>query len=116
MSCMELDDQAVLTVAEPMMDDLMSGIANRDYALHSRHFSVNLKSAISAEVFLEQCDQRESDWGRPSQRDLLTIFRKEKSFTVLWHQHMDKTDDQVLAVTTIAVKGGRYFVDGFFLT
>lgn len=113
---MELDDKAVLNVVEPMMDDVMSGVSNRDYTLHSRHFSVDLKSKLSAETFLEQCDQRENDWGRPAQRDLLTIFRKEKSFTVLWHQHMDKTADQVLAVITIALKGGRYFVDGFYLT
>lgn len=112
---MELDDRAVLNVAEPMMDDVMSGVANRDYAGHSAHFSVDLKSTISAEAFLAQCDKRENLWGRPGQRDVVTIFRKEKSFTVLWHQHFDNTEDQVLAVATIAVKGGRYFVDGFFL-
>jgi len=113
---MELDDQTVLNVAEPMMDDVMSGVANRDYGLHSANFSVDLKSSITSESFLTQCDQREKDWGRPGQRELVTIFRKEKSFTLVWHQHYDKTSDQVLAVTTVAVKGGRYFVDAFLLT
>jgi len=112
---MELDDQAVLTVIEPMMDDVMSGVANRDYAHHSANFSVDLKSRITADFFLAQCDQWEKQWGRPGQREKVTIFRKEKSFTMVWHQHFDKTEDQVLAVTTVAVKGGRYFVDGFFL-
>jgi len=115
MSCMELDDQAILTVIEPMMDDVMSGVANRDYAHHCAHFSVDLKSSITSDTFLAQCDRWEKLWGRPSQREKVTIFRKEKSFTVLWHQQFDKTEDQVLAVTTVAIKGGRYFVDGFFL-
>lgn len=112
---MELDDQAVLNVVEPMMDDVMTGVDQRDYALHSCHFSVDLKSTLTSEAFLQRCDLQEARWGRPAQRDIVTIFRKEKSFTVLWHQHYDRTEDQVLAVTTVAVKGGRYFVDGFFL-
>ena len=115
MSCMELDDQAILKVIEPMMDDIMSGVANRDYAHHSCHFSVDLKSSITADEFLARCDRWEKLWGRPGQREKITIFRKEKSFTMLWLQQYDSTDDQVLAVTTVAVKGGRYFVDGFFL-
>lgn len=116
MSCMELDDQGVLNVIEPMMDDVMSGIANRDYAHHTCHFSVDLKSSTSNDAFMAQCDWWEKQWGRPGQRDKVTIFRKEKSFTMLWHQQFDKTEDQVLAVITVALKGGRYFVDGFFLT
>lgn len=115
MSCMDLDDQAVLNVIEPMMDDVLSGVSNRDYTRHTQHFSVDLKSTVSSDQFLAQCDKWETLWGRPSQRDVVTIFRKEKSFSVVWHQHYDKTEDQVLAVATIAVKGGRYFVDGFFL-
>jgi len=97
------------------MDDAMVGVANRDYALHSQHFSVDLKFSITSEVFLEQCDQREAAWGRPGQRELVTIFRKEKSFTLVWHQHFDKSEDQVIAVATVAVKGGRYFLDQFLL-
>jgi len=115
MSCIELDDQAVLNVIEPMMDDIMSGIINRDYAQHSSHFSVDLKSCTNNDTFKAQCDQWDKQWGRPGQRERVTIFRKEKSFTVLWHQLYDKTEDQVLAVTTVALKGGRYFVDGFIL-
>ena len=93
------------------MDDIMLGVSRRDYRLHSSHFSVSLKSVLSSEVFLESCDQREKDWGLPGQRDLITIFRKEKSFTLIWNQHYSNTSDEVIALTTVALKGGRYFVD-----
>jgi len=53
MSCLELDDSEVRRVAEPMMDDVMLGLARGDYALHSRHFSVDLKSNITADAFAE---------------------------------------------------------------
>lgn len=115
MSCLELEDSDALKVAEPMMDDIMAGVARRDYKLHSTHFSVLLKGVIGPESFLEACDQRERDWGRPGARELVAIFRKEKSFSLIWDQHFDSTSGQVIAITTIAVKGGRYFVDHFDL-
>jgi len=115
MSCIELDDTSVLKIAEPMMDDIMAGVARRDYKTHSNHYSVVLKSVIGPDQFLTACDQRESQWGLPGARELVAIFRKEKSFTVIWDQHFDRTEGQVVAITTVALKGGRYFVDHFAL-
>lgn len=97
------------------MDDVMLGTSRRDYKLHSIHFSVSLKSLISPEGFLTDCDQREKQWGLPEGRELVAIFRKEKSFTLLWDQQYNQTPGQVVAMVTIALKGGRYFVDNFVL-
>lgn len=115
MSCIELDDTAILKVANPMMDDIIRGLARRDYALHSCHFSVHLKSLGGPEEFLEMCDQYESAWGKPGERELVAIFRKEKSFTLVWDQKFSSTGGQVMAVQTVALKGGRYFVDYLLL-
>lgn len=115
MSCLELDDNDILKVANPMMDDIIRGLARRDYSLHSCHFSVDLKSLGSPELFLEQCDRYESDWGSPGERVLACIFRKPKSFTLVWDQQFSRAEGQVMAVMTVALKGGRYFVDQFLL-
>jgi hypothetical protein len=115
MSCLELTDTQVCNIVEPMMDDIMAGVARHDYALHSTHFSVNLKSVITAESFLQSCTQRESDWGLPGDRQLMCIFRKTKFFTVVWDQAYTQDGGQVVALSTVAVKGGRYFVDYFLL-
>ena len=115
MSCLELSDAEIVKIAEPMMEDVMLGVSRRDYRLHSTHFSVHLKSQITNEVFLADCDQREKDWGLPGSRELTAIFRKHKSFTLVWVQQYTRTEEQVVALTTIALKGGRYFVDHFLL-
>jgi len=115
MSCLELDDTEALKIAEPMMDDIIAGVSRREYKLHSAHFSVALKSQLGPEQFLIACDQSEADWGRPATRELVAIFRKHKSFTIIWNQQFDNTDAQVAAITTVALKGGRYFVDYFLL-
>jgi hypothetical protein len=115
MSCLELDDAKASDIAEPMMDDIMAGIARRDYALHTAHHSVNLQSTLASDAFLAVCDTREANWGLPGNRELVCVFRKKKSFTLVWNQHYDKVGGQVMAVTTIALKGGRYFVDFFLL-
>ncbi|MGK0229831.1 MAG: hypothetical protein ACI9US_002504 [Gammaproteobacteria bacterium] len=115
MSCQELTDADILKIADSMMDDIMLGVSRRDYRLHSSHFSVSLKMVLSDDVFLESCDQSEKDWGLPGQRELVAIFRKEKSFTLIWNQLFTRTDGQVIAMATVALKGGRYFVDFFLI-
>ncbi len=115
MSCLELTDAEIIKIAEPMMDDVMLGVSRRDYALHASHFSVNLKSKLGSDEFLSACDQRDTDWGLPGHRELVSIFRKHKSFTLIWNQQYTRTDEEVIAMTTIALKGGRYFVDYFLL-
>ena len=97
------------------MDDVMAGISARDYKLHSMHFSVGLKSFIGPDEFLLACNKRGERWGQPVSRKLVAIFRKEKSFTLIWDMKYDSTPNQVVAMTTIALKGGRYFVDHFLL-
>ena len=115
MSCLELDDAEIGRIAEPMMDDVMLGIARRDYALHSRHFSVDLKSTLTPEVFAEGIAASERARGAPGGRELRCLFRKPKSFTLVWEQEFAASDGQILAMMSVALKGGRYFVDHFLL-
>ena len=115
MSCMELDDDACRKVAEPMMDDTINGVLRRNFNEHTRHFSVALKSSLDADAFSDACESRQAAWGNPIGRELVSIFRKPKSFTLVWNQGFDRADGQVMAVMTIALKGGRYFVDFFML-
>ena len=115
MSCQELSDADILKIAEPMMDDIMLGVSRRDYKLHSANFAVSLKGVVGSEDFISACDQRENDWGLPGDRELVCIFRKHKSFTLVWEQRFTRTEGQVVAMLTITIKGGRYFVDQFQL-
>ena len=115
MSCLELNDQQALSVAEPMMDDIMLGLIRMDFVLHCRHHSVSLRSTLTPEEFLELGTTREKAWGRPGARTLITILRKPKTFTLLWVQEFDKSEGEVLALLTVAHKGGRHFVDNFEL-
>lgn len=98
-----------------MLDDVMQGLTRRDFALHSRHFSVSLKSSLGNEEFLESAARRHDAWGVAGERALVCVFRKPRSFTMIWDQAFDRTDGQVLLLATIALKGGRYFVDHFLL-
>lgn len=112
MSCLDLDDAEARRIAEPMMDDVMQGLAERDYVLHTRHFSVNLKGIRTPEVFASDLS---SLGDAPGDRELHCVFRKPKSFTLIWDQAFAGSEGQTLALMTVALKGGRYFVDHFLL-
>jgi len=112
MDCLALDDAEIGRIAEPMMDDVMLGLARGDYVLHSRHFSVDLKGQRPPETFQLDLGQPR---GAPGERQLCCIFRKPKSFTLVWDQSFERAEGQTLAMMTVALKGGRYFVDHFLI-
>ncbi len=115
MSCLELSDEQVFNVVEPMVNDAMLAANRRDYQAHCSLFSVDLKSVISSDVFLQRCESHRKKWGNAGERVFVCTFRKEKSFTVIWNQQFDATEDQVALLVTVALKGGRYFIDEFLL-
>ncbi len=115
MDCRETVDKTLCEVADPMMDDIMRGLATRDFRTHSQHFSLHLKNYISEEQFRLDCDRWIGQWGRPTERQLVCIFRKQKAFTLIWHQHFTEAEEEVMALATVAIKGGRYFIDQFML-
>lgn len=115
MSCQTLVDQEILKIVDPMIDLVIQGANNRDYRLHSGNFSLSLKDKLTADAFLEQCDQRNSSFGRLGERSLVAIFRKEKFFTVIWAMASTGTSEDVMMLATIALKGGRYFIDDLLI-
>jgi len=106
-----MTDEEICKVADPMMDDVVAGIARRDYTIFSSHFSLDLKTVQTPEHFLACCTRWEADWGRPGDRELIAIFRKPKAFTLCWRQGFSQAQGDIAALLTIALKGGRHFVD-----
>ncbi|PID62231.1 MAG: hypothetical protein CSB44_03810 [Gammaproteobacteria bacterium] len=114
MSLLELDDAEIIRIAEPMMDEVMLGLAHRDYRAMSQQFSVDLKSVLSDDTFQNMLAEQRH-WGRPGARELIAIFRKPKAFTLVWNQYFEAAEGDIMAIATIALKGGRYFIDDFQL-
>ena len=104
-------DEDILAVVNPLMDNLMEGSTEIDYAKHVRDFTDRLKSQVSEEGLKRMCAHYQADVGFFTDREVLSVFRRRDSVGVVWRQAASKTDDELIASVVVVEQDGRYLVD-----
>ena len=104
-------DEDILAVVNPLMDNLMEGSTEIDYAKHVRDFTDRLKSLVSEEGLKRMCAHYQADVGFFTDREVLSVFRRRDSVGVVWRQAASKTDDELIASVVVVEQDGRYLVD-----
>lgn len=104
-------DEAILAVVDPLMDNLMQGSTEIDHEKHVRDFTERLKSLVSADGLRKMCEHYQADIGFFTDRELLSVFRRQDSVGVVWRQSASKSDDELIASIIVVEQDGRYLVD-----
>lgn len=104
-------DDEILSVVNPIMDNLMAASAAVDHERHVRDFTDRLKAIVSPERLEEICARYQAKWGLPGKRELVAIFRRRDSIAVVWKQWCEKSDDEFVAELVLIERNGRYLVD-----
>jgi len=111
MDLSEKSDKEILSVATPIMDNLMDGSTERNHKKHTRDFTDKAKRIVTKGNLEKQCKEYQAKWGYFAERKFVGIFRKKDSVTVIWKQTFTKTPDEFVAVLTLVQKDSRYLVD-----
>lgn len=104
-------DEAILSVADPIMDNLMAASTAVDHARHTRDFTDRLKAIVTPERLEAMCRRYQAEWGYLAQREFVAIFRRAGSVAVVWKQWCTGTDDEFVAELVLVEQDGRYLVD-----
>ena len=79
MDLAEKPDDEILSVADPIMDNLMDASTAIDHARHVRDFTERAKSVVTPEHLQRVCQQYQSEKGFFSKREFVAIFRRPHS-------------------------------------
>lgn len=107
MNWLEMSDDEIMQIAEPIMDNLMQASTDIDHEKHVRDFSDRMKKIVTKENLEQQCREYQADLGFFSQRDLVGIFRKQCDVRVFWKQWFTKSNDEYLAFVHLVDRDGR---------
>ena len=106
-----MTDSEILAIANPLMDNLMRASTERDYANHIRDFTDRAKGQITAERFNAVCEEYQQRVGFFSQREPVSVFRREASAAIVWKQWSTNTQDEFVAEMMVVYQNDRYLVD-----
>lgn len=101
----------ILSIANPLMDNLMDASTHVDYERHIRDFTDRLKAQLSKERLECICSEYQSTKGFFSDREFVTLFRRPDSIAIVWKQRFTKQVGEFVAEMVLVQQSGKYLVD-----
>lgn len=111
MDLSQKSDDEILSVANPIMDNLMDASTVIDYERHIRDFSDRLKSVLSKEQLAWICQDYQSTKGFFAGREFVAVFRRPDSVAIIWKQRFTKQAGEFVAEMVLIQQDGKYLVD-----
>jgi hypothetical protein len=108
------DNEQVKQYADPIMDNILQGMANDDYLQYTKDFDQQLKAVMSKQRFIAKRKEI-YDWvGGYLYREYLGFTNTQGSTVVFWKGTFDRTEDDILIRLTLTKENGVYSVKGLF--
>lgn len=107
MNWLEMTDEEIMKIANPIMDNLMEASTDIDHERHVRDFSDKLKSIVTKDSLEAQCQKYQSELGIFSKREFVAVFRKSSDARIFWRQWYSKSKDEFVAFLHIAENNGK---------
>jgi len=107
-------DEEVQANVDPVLDNILSGLANEDYYKYAKDFDVSLKESISRERFT-QIREGILKWvGNYLYREYLGFLNKQSVTIVFWKGVFEKTQEDILIKMAVTEQDGRLLVTGLW--
>ena len=111
MDLSQKSDVEILSVANPIMDNLMDASTAIDYQRHIRDFTDRLKSVLSRERLEWICRDYQSTKGLFAGREFVATFRRPDSVAVIGRQRFTKQSGDFVAEVVLVQQNEKYLVD-----
>lgn len=97
MKLLEMSDSQILEVAEPILNDIVTGSNNKDWEQFSRHMSKKHINNPEVRASVEkQWQENEHLTSLSDSSSFLGVIRKQNNVLVLWKQTSSATEDEYL--------------------
>ena len=104
-------DSEIMSIANPIMDNLMDASTAIDYERHIKDFTDRLKSVLSKERLEWICQDYQDTKGFFAKREFVATFRRPDSVAIVWKQTFTKQPGDFVAEMVLVQQDGKYLVD-----
>lgn len=107
-------DQQVKALAEPILDNLLAGFNQGNYAQYARDFDATLREAIPEKKFQQVRDELLKKLGKYKNKKYLGFLNQQAYTIVLWKGTFAKTQDEVLIKLVLSKRQDKVVVVGLW--
>jgi len=107
-------DRQVKALAEPILDNLMKGFNQGDYAQFSKNFDQTMRETITEKNFQQVRDDLLKKWGKYKSKKFLGFLNQETYTIILWKAAFADTKRDVLIKLVLSKSQDKIFVSGLW--
>lgn len=107
-------DKEVQAVAEPILDAVLTGLNDGNYALYAQYFDSTMKNAIPEKKFLKVREDIAKKMGKYQSRTYLGFLKKANLTLAIWKARFSGSDDDVLVRLVLSPHGDKVEVAGLW--
>jgi hypothetical protein len=108
------NDQQVKAVAEPILDNLMKGFNQGNYAQFSKNFDETMQKTIHEKKFQEVREDLLKKWGKYKSKKYLGFLNHQAFTIVLWKAAFADTKNDIMIKQVLSKSNGKVFVAGLW--
>lgn len=107
-------DQQVRSLAEPILDNLLAGFNQGDYAKYSKDFDAALREAIPEKKFQQVREDILKKFGKYREKNYLGFLNQEPYTVALWKGAFAGTQNDILIKLVLSKRQDKVVVVGLW--
>ncbi|MFW7522709.1 hypothetical protein ACODM8_01035 [Vibrio ostreicida] len=106
-----MSDEDIVSIATPIMDNLMDASTEVNHEKHIGDFTDRLKNIVTKEYLKKVCENYQAEKGYFSAREVVAVFKRPDSAAIIWKQYFTKAKGEFVAEMVLVKVDGKFKCD-----
>ena len=109
MKFIEMKENEILGIVEPIMDNCLNGSNEDNHAKHTRDFTERMRKIVTPENLKLQLSKEPRAFF--TERQFIKLFRRKNSIGIIWKQFISTSNDELINQAIFVERNGKILID-----
>ena len=109
MKFIEMKENEILGIVEPIMDNCLNGSNEDNHAKHTRDFTERMRKIVTPENLRLQLSKKPRVFF--TERKFIKLFRRQDSIGIIWKQFISTSNDELMNQVIFVERNEQIFID-----
>ena len=109
MNFVEMEENEILKIVEPIMDNCLRGSNENNHVKHTRDFTERMRKIVTPENLRLQLSKKPRVF--LTERKFIKLFRRQDSIGIIWKQFISTSNDELMNQAIFIERNEQILID-----
>ena len=109
MKFIKMQENEILKIVEPVIDNCLNGFNENNHAKHTRDFTERMRKIVTPENLKLQLSKEPR--AVFTERKFIYLFRRQSSIGIIWKQYISTSNDELMNQAIFLEKNEKILID-----